>query len=162
MDDHYKTEAEQAVEQARGELAALFGEREELDIRISKQQRRLAALTALVDDSEETDRILELNLGGVTDAIRTALRAAGRRGLTPAEITTRLIQLYFPVRSYKNFRASLNTVLKRLVKAGEVRRSIHDVQEGRDESVYQWVGGIKNRFKGRFNKPRFPSKSWKA
>jgi len=158
MREAYRSESEKAVEDAREELAKLFGQREDLEIQIAKQQRRLAALAALIDDSEETDQILNLNLGGLTDSIRTALRAAGTRGLTPAEIRTRLIQLYFPVNGYKNFRASLSTVLKRLVRAGEVRRMIHDDHEGRDESVYVWVGGIKNRFEGRFKsrfEPRF-------
>jgi hypothetical protein len=157
MSEIYKSKDDKALAEAREELARLFKEREELDIRIAKQQRRLGALATLVDDSEETDQIMELNLGGLTEAIRTALRAAGSRGLTPGEVTTRLIQLYFPVNEYKNFRASLITVLKRLVASGEVRTAIHDVQEGRDQSVYQWVGGIKNRFEGRY-KGRFGSR----
>ena len=157
MSEIYKSKDDKALAEAREELARLFKEREELDIRIAKQQRRLGALATLVDDSEETDQILELNLGGLTEAIRTALRAAGSRGLTPGEVTTRLIQLYFPVDEYKNFRASLTTVLKRLVASGEVRTAIHDVQVGRDQSVYQWVGGIKNRFESRY-KGRFGSR----
>jgi len=146
MGDGYKSKREIELELARVELMKLFKAREELDIRIAKQQRRLAALATLVDDSEQTDVILELNLGGLTEAIRTVLKASGARGLTPAEVTIRLTQLYFPVGEYKNFRASLSTVLKRLVASGEVRSAIHDVHDGRDESVYQWVGGIKNRF----------------
>jgi hypothetical protein len=153
----YRTKADAAVEKAREELAAMFRQREELDIRIAKQQRRLAALVTLIDDSEETDQLMELSLGGLTDAIRTALRTAGPRGLTPGEITARLSQLYFPVSEYKNFRASLGTVLKRLIASGEVRKAIHDVQGERDESVYIWVGAIKNRFESRF-KDRFGSR----
>ncbi len=153
----YRTKADAAVEKAREELAAMFRQREELDIRISKQQRRLAALVTLIDDSEETDQLMELSLGGLTDAIRTALRTAVPRGLTPGEITARLSQLYFPVSEYKNFRASLGTVLKRLITSGEVRKAIHDVQGERDESVYIWVGAIKSRFESRF-KDKFGSR----
>ena len=142
----YETKAGRSVRQAREELARMFQQREEIDVRIAKQQRRLAALVALVDDSEETDQIMELNLGGLTDAIRTALRTAGPRGLTPGETTARLKQLYFPVSDYKNFAASIGTVLKRLVESGEVRKAIHDVYDGRDHSFYAWVGAIKNRF----------------
>src|SRR5258708_39180701 len=116
----YRTKAESAVEEAREELATMFRQREELDIRIAKQQRRLAALVTLIDDSEDTDQLMELSLGGLTDATRTALRTAGPRGLTPAEVTARLSQLYFPVNEYTNFRASLGTVLKRLIKSGAV------------------------------------------
>ena len=142
----YETKAERAVRLAREELAKMFRQREEIDVRIAKQQRRLAALVTLVDDSRETDQIMELNLGGLTDAIRTALRTAAPRGLTPSETTARLKQLYFPVSDYKNFAASLGTVLKRLVESGEVRKAIHDVYDGRDQSIYEWVGAIKNRF----------------
>lgn len=142
----YETKAGRNVRLAREELAKMFQQREEIDVRIAKQQRKLAALVALIDDTEDTDGILELNLGGLTDAIRTALRTAGPRGLTPSETTARLKQLYFPVNDYKNFAASLATVLKRLVASGEVRKAIHDVHEDRDQSIYVWVGAIKNRF----------------
>lgn len=142
----HETTAQRNVRRAREELAKMFQQREEIDVRIAKQQRRLAALVALIDDSEETDEIMELNLGGLTDAIRTALRTAGPRGLTPSETMARLKQLYFPVNDYKNFAASLGTVLKRLVASGEVRKAIHDVYGDRDQSVYVWVGAIKNRF----------------
>jgi len=124
----------------------MFQQREEMDVCVAKQQRKLAALVTLLDDTEETDRLMELNLGGLTDAIRTALRTAGPRGLTPSEVTVRLKQLYFPVNEYKNFAASLGTVLKRLTASGEVRKAIHDVHDERDQSVYVWVGAIKNRF----------------
>jgi hypothetical protein len=60
----YETKAGRNVRQAREELAKLFRQREEIDVRIAKQQRRLAALVTLIDDSEETDQIMELNLGG--------------------------------------------------------------------------------------------------
>src|SRR5260370_25879259 len=146
----YRTKAESAVEEAREELATMVRQLDELAIRIAKQKRRLAALVTLIDDSEETDQLMELSLGGLTDAIRTALKTAGPRGLTPGEITDRLRQLYFPVSEYKNFRASLGTVLKRLLTSGEGRKAIHDVQGERDESVYSWVGGIKNPVESRF------------
>lgn len=157
MGEGYKSKREIELDLARAELMKLFKAREELDIRIAKHQRRLAALAILVDDSEETYGILELNLGGLTDAIRTVLKASSSRGLTPGEITIRLTQLYFPVEEYKNFRASLSTVLKRLVASGEVRSAIHDVHDGRDRSVYQWVGGVKNRFESKF-KTRFAAR----
>jgi hypothetical protein len=157
MASGYKTKREEEVEEAREELASLFKQREELEVRIAKQQRRVAALATLVDESEQSDQILELNLGGLTDVVRSALRAGGPRGLTPMEMRTRLSQLSFPTNEYKNFMASLHSVIKRLVDAGEVRTIIFDKHEGRDGSVYQWVGGIKNKSEGRF-KNRFESR----
>jgi len=141
----YQTKTDAALTKAREELAALFRQREELEVRIAKQQRRVAALVTLVDDTEATDQLLGLNLGGLTDAIRTTLRTAGSRGLTTSEVTARLDQLFFPVNDYKNFRASLGTVLKRLIASGEVRKSAQDGRLESDRTVYVWVGAIKNR-----------------
>jgi hypothetical protein len=152
----YRTDAEKALERGREELIRLFKERENLEIRIAKQQRRLAALVVLADDSEVADNLLELDLHGLTNAIRTALKSASPHGLTPNEIRTRLGELYFPVNEYTNFRASLHNVLKRLVAAKEVRIAIHDVHEGRDESVYQWIQKFHytERLAGRFSRNR--------
>jgi hypothetical protein len=135
----YKTDSEKALQQAREELLGMFKEREDLEIRIAKQQRRVAALAVLVDESEETSKIMGLDDYGLTDAIRTAFKSASPHGLTIDEVRIRLIQFSFPVNEYSNFRASLNSVLKRLVDAKEVRIAIHDIHEGRNESVYQWI-----------------------
>jgi hypothetical protein len=141
MKGNYKTEGETALSEARQQLADLFKQQEALSLAISKQQRRVAALAALVDESEETDHVLDLNLGGLTDAIRSVLRDGGR-GLSPKEIRTRLIQQYFPVSEYKNFMASLHSVLARLVKAHELKTIIVTTTESgqqHDEICYQWV-----------------------
>jgi|SRR5882724_1731008 len=140
MGDEYKPVAIQHVEKARAELMDLFMKREQLNVLIAKQQRRLAALAALVDESEQADKIMEMDLGGLSDAVRTAIKTAFPSGLTPREIRTRLIQLYFPVSEYKNFMASLHAVLNRLVEGKEIKVAIIDVHEGRNESVYRWIG----------------------
>lgn len=170
MKGEYKTEGEKALSEARQQLADLFKQQEALSMAISKQQRRVAALAALIDESEETDRTLELNLGGLTDAIRGVLRDGGL-GLSPKEIRTRLIQQYFPVNEYKNFMASLHSVLTRLLKAGEIKTVVlptTELGQQHDEICYQWVPkyGATNslantilqdtgRFKGRYSGNRF-------
>lgn len=136
MAENYKTD----LEQAREALATLFRQREELAIKIAKQQQKVAALASLSDESEDVDHTMEMNLGGLTNACRTAFRAAGKRGLTPTELRSALEQLRFPTREYKNILSSLHTVMKRLETAGEIRRAIHDVHDGQDKSVYRWVG----------------------
>jgi len=143
----YRAKTDADLQKARELLAQLFLQREDLDLRIARQQRRVAALVALVDDTEATDQLLQLNLGGLTDAIRTALRTAGPRGLTTSEVVARLDQLFFPINEYSNFRASLGTVLKRLVASNEVRKSLPDDRVESNQAVYVWVGAIKNRFK---------------
>lgn len=138
MANKYKTD----LEQARIRLAELLRRREILDIQIAKQQRQVASLATLADESEETDQVLEMGLGGLTEACRTVLRAAGNRGLEPMEVRKELRHFHFPIDEYSNAMASIHTVLKRLVESGEVRIAIHDRGDEKDSSVYQWVGSL--------------------
>lgn len=105
--------------------------------RVAKQQTRVAALAALNDESEELNKMSEMELGGLTNACRTAFRAAGNRGLMPTELRSALDQLRFPIRAHKNILASIHTVIRRLEESGEIRRAIHDKYKGEDASVYQ-------------------------
>jgi hypothetical protein len=153
------THRDELVE-ARNELAEMFAYREQLEFEIAKQQRRIAALTALVNEGQEVDELLEMNLGGMTEAVRSVFRASNDYGLTPVEIRDRLVALYFPVNEYKNFLASLHSVLGRLEKNGEIKPVIVDRTNGRDESVYQWITkhALSERLRGRFSKSRFESR----
>jgi hypothetical protein len=132
----YKAE----LEQERKVLGTLLREREEIETRIAKQQTRVAALAALSEQSEEVDDMAEMELGGLTNACRTAFRAAGNRGLMPTEVRGALEQLRFPTRTHKNILASIHTVIRRLEQAGEIRKAIHDKHDGQDKSVYAWAG----------------------
>jgi len=120
-------------------LADLLRQREQLATKIAKQLTRVAALAALSDEGEEVGEMMENELGGLTNACRTAFRAAGNRGLMPTEVRTTLEQLRFPTRTHKNILASIHTVIRRLTEAGEIRRAIHDVHDEQDKSVYQWA-----------------------
>jgi chromosome segregation ATPase len=136
MNREYKTE----LETAREELADMFREKEELETRIARQQRKVAALAVLSDESEDTDDLLALGLGGLSSACRSVFRASTTKLLTPVEIRDRLRQLQFPIHEYKNILASIHNTLKRLEAKGEVKMKIRDVHEEHDESVYQWIG----------------------
>src|SRR5260221_1600734 len=136
MTREYKTD----LETAREELADMFREKKEMEIRIAKQQRKVAALAILSDESEDTDELLDLGLRGLASVCRSVFRASTTKLLTPVEIRNQLRQLQFPVHEYKNILASIHNTLKRLEAKGEVRERIRDVHEGRDESVYQWIG----------------------
>ena len=133
----YKAE----LQRARDVLRGLMERIERLEVQIAKQRRKVAALAVLGEQSERGDDVtLELNLGGLTSACRSALRAAGRRGLTPIELRDSLKQLNFPIHGYENSMAAIHTILKRLESYKEVRVGIRDVHDGRDDSVYQWIG----------------------
>ena len=132
----YKTE----LERERRALGDLLRQREQLATKIARQQTRVAALAALCEASEEVDKMTEMDLGGLTNACRTAFRAAGNRGLMPTEVRGALERLRFPTHKHKNILASIHTVIRRLEQAGEIRRAIHDKHAGEDKSVYQWAG----------------------
>ncbi len=136
MSRAYKNE----LAKEREALQELFRQSEELATKIAKQQTRVAALAALCEQSEEVGEMTELDLGGLTNACRTAFRAAGNRGLMPTEVRSALEQLRFPTRTHKNILASIHTVIRRLERAGEVREAIHDIHDGANRSVYQWAG----------------------
>jgi len=120
-------------------LADLLRQREQLATKIAKQLTRVAALATLSEENKEETNMMETELGGLTNACRTAFRAAGSRGLMPTEVRSALEQLRFPTRSHKNILASIHTVIRRLEEAGEIQRAIHDVHGGQDKSVYQWA-----------------------
>jgi hypothetical protein len=124
----------------RKALAELLREREELATKIAKQRTRVAALAALCEASEEIDDMTEMDLGGLTNACRTAFRAAGNRGLMPTEVRGALERLRFPTNTHKNILASIHTVIRRLEQAGEIRKAIHDKHDGGDKSMYHWAG----------------------
>lgn len=127
--------------QERAVLRDLLNRREELEVAIAKQRQKVAALAARNDPGKSNDDMArELNLGGLTNACRSALRAAGSRGLTPTELRNGLKELRFPIQDYENGIAAVHTILKRLESYKEVRIAIRDVYEGRDDSVYQWIG----------------------
>lgn len=128
------------LERERKALAELLRQRENLAIEIAKQQTRVAALAALCEQSGGPKHMEEMDLGGLTNACRTAFRAAGNRGLMPTEVRNALAQLRFPTTTHKNILASIHTVIRRLQEAGEIRKAIEDRHDGSDKSVYQWAG----------------------
>ena len=129
------------LRKARDVLRDLLERMEQLEVQIARQRRKVAALAVLGEQSGKGDDVTtELRLDGLTSACRSALRAAGRRGLTPIELRASLRQLNFPIDVYQNSLAVIHTILKRLESYKEVRAAIHDVHDGRDDSVYQWIG----------------------
>jgi len=129
---------ENELKHEREQLGDLLRQREELETKIAKQLTRVAALSSLSDEGR-VGKMMETELGGLTNACRVAFRAAGDKGLIPTEVRSALERLQFPTRSHKNILSSIHTVIRRLLEAGEIRKAIHDIHDGRDESVYQWA-----------------------
>jgi hypothetical protein len=101
----------QALNAARRELDALLRERDQIETRIARVRHTVAALSALCDEPTPVEL-------GLTDAIRTVLRGSVE-ALAPTDVKERLDVLGFDLSSHANPLASVHTVLKRLVHAGE-------------------------------------------
>lgn len=123
------------LKKARQELAELIRAREEIEIKIAKQKRKIAALAELCDESEFADQSLDLDLGDLTEAVKTALRSSRKEWLHVGEVISILQELGFPIRDYKAPTATVSTSLRRLKERDEVV-----AQKVGPDYEYKWVG----------------------
>ena len=144
------------LESARQLVAKLAEQREELDIEIAKAKRKVAALAELVDETGETDNLLELNFSGLTDACRTALQSS-KRPLSITGLQAMLEFFEFPIETYKSPLATIQTTIRRMMENGEVETT--ELADGK--TGYKWVPerlrsrfkkDHMERFKGRFSR----------
>jgi hypothetical protein len=108
------------LEKARQQLADLLVKREQVEIEIAKQKRKVAAWAELCEESDIADKSLDLDLGGLTDVCRTAMRASRKDWMTISEIQDAVKELGFPLHEYKAPAASITTTINRLAQSGEV------------------------------------------
>ena len=137
MAKRYKVDLEAAI----GELSHLLAQREELEARIARQKRKVAALQELAREEDEDAPSPARLVDGVTDACRTVLRAAGRP-LLPIEVRDGAERLGLPPQA--NLLASVYTVLRRLEQFGEVVGdfSAHRNPGGSAVKAYMWAGPV--------------------
>jgi hypothetical protein len=109
----------------------MISEHEQLEIKIAKQKKKVAALYELVQADEGSAALSGL-VEGITDACRVVFRAA-EKPLEPAEVRDRVQALGLPPQA--NLLASVHTTIKRMKEAGE----ISDVSE--QGIGYVWAGG---------------------
>jgi hypothetical protein len=140
---------------AREDLAALLRKKEEIEIAIARQKRKVAAWSELCDESEIGDGVtdalesLGLDLGGLSEACRTAMRASRKEWMTIAEIQETLKELGYPLDKYKAPSASITTTVNRLVDNNEV---VVEKRPG-GASEYRWVGQVyANAYAGVFGR----------
>ncbi|SRR5258708_5397098 len=120
--------------QARSDLIAALQEREETECEIARLKHRVAELSEFVDETEETDDLLDLGKNSLRDVVRTALRAFGRP-VTQGEVREMLPKLRFPIEDHQNPIASIHTVLTRLIGDGDV--AYGPKRDGK--KTYRWV-----------------------
>src|SRR5271165_4630297 len=130
------------INDCMAEIAQLVQEKQSLDRRIGKLQQIVIANADMLSDAEKESVLLALDDAlpptGFTQAIRFELRRAGQRGLTPKEMRAALINRGIDLHSQSNPLASIHTVLKRLVAAGEAGLQTRAAHEGKQDSVYCW------------------------
>ncbi len=123
------------LERHRAQLAELLADREDVEVKIARLKKKVAAFAELCDESEFADGI-DLDLGGLTDVCRTAMRASRKAWMAIADIQKIVEELGFPLDQYKAPAASITTTVNRLHDAGEV-----EVDRQMGETVkYKWAG----------------------
>jgi predicted transcriptional regulator len=117
--DAYK----QAYEAARQELLQHLKKREQLDQKIHRLGETLRALRELCqEDVKGLERVLMVDSRlGFTDRIRRTFHME-QRPLSPTEIRDELLKTGIG-RGQTNLLASIHTVLRRMVKAGEIEKA---------------------------------------
>jgi hypothetical protein len=127
--DHLKD----TLEAAQDELVELLRDRQILDWRIDKLQNDIIHLAALCRVEIE-DPLRQL---GLTDAIRWAL-SSEKRPLSVLQIADMLKRSNYDVSDYKNLPANIQTIVTRLVKAGDVEAL--PVTPPLTVKTFHWVG----------------------
>src|ERR1700751_2336936 len=139
------------------ELIKLVEQREEIDLKIAKlHQFTRATANMLPDDNDRLGLMFELNqlvgdAEGLTDAIRTALKASDGKALTAVEVRDGLLACGFDFSGYTpNPLAGVHAVLKRM-KPEEV-----EVVTVEGVAAYRWkprqgqIGKFRKRFRNRY------------
>jgi cob(I)alamin adenosyltransferase len=139
------------LRQGYAELETALGEENVAERQLAFCQSKVARLTAkiiqLAIASDDPKLIGAVKETGLTDALRTVLRAA-ERPLSAPEIRKRLEEIGFDVASYQNFLATLYLTLERLKKQGEVNQEKHA-----GKKVYvRRISMPENPFKASFGK----------
>jgi hypothetical protein len=132
---------QEALEDARAEMAKLLHDRASLGSRLSQLDSRLnqlnstiELLSGLVNEAPKPEAVLSpemLEGMGISDAIRRVLRDANV-GLAPSQIKNKLIESGFELAKYANSAAVIYNTLKRL----ELQKEIVTVRDSSGAITY--------------------------
>jgi hypothetical protein len=118
-------------------LAKMLVQQEELEVQIARTKRKIALLSQLCDETDTLAPIPDLDLGGLTEACRSVLRASRKEWMNTTEIMNGLRELGFPLDKYKAPMASVTTTVTRMVDSGDV---IPSLKSNPGATEYKWVG----------------------
>ena len=131
-----KTTYRKDLQQAQDELIELVRQRETLEQKIAKLKRRAALLAQLCEQEEAAQGIIDLDLRGLIDVCRTAMRASVKEWMTISDIEDIIKQLGFPLHEYKAPTASITTTVNRIVEDREAKV----IRETGVPARYKWIG----------------------
>jgi hypothetical protein len=144
--DEYKLRG--TLEAAQDELISLLKERDLIEWRINKLQNDIVHLAALCRVEVE-DPIRQL---GLTDAVRWIFARERDKELTARQVLGALQTSWHDAPSYKNLHANVITVVRRLLKAGEIKPSSAALPmtppgalgriDDDEDAAYVWGGGL--------------------
>jgi hypothetical protein len=126
-------EYELALEKARLELSELLAAKNEIELRILRLTGTVESLRALCSNEPKSFQA-EVRGLGLTDAIRRILESSNF-AMSPTQVRAVLMASHFDLSEQSNPMASIHSVLKRLVEAGEV---VPDPSDGRG-TTYLWL-----------------------
>ncbi len=141
MTKNYSTDLKQALR----DLLRMSSERAQLETKIAKQKKRVAALYELVQADEDGPALSGL-VEGISDACRVVLRAA-EKPMSPAEVRDAVQGLGLPPQT--NLLASVHTTLRRMKDAGELKEIIHGAG-----TAYQWLDPVLMSVSALLGEPR--------
>jgi hypothetical protein len=129
-----------AIEDSKARLRELIIQRDQIDVHIEHAKNAIVALAYMLNDPSDTEREISaaediLGRRGLTEAIRRVLQESAV-GMTPVEVRDTLANSGMNLLEYSNPLAAIHTVLKRLVKA----RDVKPATTNGNETVYQWNG----------------------
>lgn len=129
-----------ALDAAKGELARLVLQQQELTERIKWVRATIASLQVVLGERPEEGMLQVFGLdphAGITNGIRYFLAVNPDKRFAPAEILDGLRDIGFKIPVYSNDFAVISNVLQRLKAAGDVRSS--KTPQGH-KLVYRWAG----------------------
>lgn len=136
-----------AYRAAKEELAHLLSEQQRIEKRLVVVRQSLQTLAALcesegikVSPSEQAGILLE-NIS-LAEEIRNILEPRALQWFRPAEVKDELQRLGHDLGKYKNPQATIQMVLKRMAKAGEVEEGSKDGKKAY-RSKKLWIYGMK-------------------
>ncbi|MGB7599342.1 MAG: hypothetical protein WBM24_03470 [Candidatus Sulfotelmatobacter sp.] len=140
------------LKQALRDLMLMASERAQLETKIAKQKKRVAALYELVQADDDGPALSGL-VEGISDACRVVLRAS-EKPMTPAEVRDGVQGLGLPAQA--NLLASVHTTLKRMKDSGEVKEVTKPLETGGVGAAYEWVDGKMLALASLLGEPLYP------